>query len=952
MFDYVKKSIYGTNPNVDNKSNVNIVSKDGSQLQMQFEGELQGRIAKVLLASHDNPHQYMLEAAVTQNFEIIDKVGTQILTKLRENQETNEDLISQVTQRLSSIKELKETSKDELKQRAIKAILEIKDPKQLEIAIKDFLSYGGMLWEIPKFVLEKSDVKGGVNLKSSPSEFRTTFDKTCDIVRIGRKLLAERELSTVQGGYHVFRKAVGQDTETWTLHYLQQILIEKGNAYIGFTKPLYFNDPLLFEFACSWGFSSLANLYLEYNGSPPLTSEIILKFSKSISNDYQIENVNKIWELMENNVDFSTWSLVERKLFFDNLCDFRRTLISTERLESILLKLVKITPELRTNVCLEQACDKDLPKLLEFLMFDSKSFTFDEEIEVKDLEYTLDVNSYIINYDSTNCIQMLVQKGEHISSLLVKSILQLYNKNSANSYCSNLDTVLQRYPDMPLDYYGSSSKEIRSIITSIIKSENANQRVVNLNWVLSLIKEVAISHLKDDEIKKNLPLFESLLAYHNHIERKKYSDLFISLFRKETSVELFKNWSEIRDYLYSLIKNEKNKVLLIPGLLLVPFVSNSEPSKDPLFVSYLKRKSDMLDGKGLKSFCQFLFALKDTPKSISSQLIQLALKPDAKKDRLKYFQLIKSLCDLDLNKEFKVTTTIDDCFSLLKNQLFKITPVDNIDNFESIYNETIAKFRNPIALYIYQANLSKNLNQQIYKSVAPLIGEFVTGILKGTYPKIRYENSKHLDKVFENRPELFEEWKKGDQKKAKDLFKDAMINVNSISSKHRIDPEWTVVDTDKDQDMLLMGEVQGSCQSINFDAEYSKCLINFIMDGKIRIIAVKDVEGNIIGRCVFRIMWDELNNTPVLFREKLYVNNNNKYVKKLIKAECMQRAQKLNLPLVTGIKPNKEKKPILYPAIISSLSMRSVEYVDALAGGIHHPYDIEKASVLYQPKGT
>lgn len=42
------------------------------------------------------------------------------------------------------------------------------------------------------------------------------------------------------------------------------------------------------------------------------------------------------------------------------------------------------------------------------------------------------------------------------------------------------------------------------------------------------------------------------------------------------------------------------------------------------------------------------------------------------------------------------------------------------------------------------------------------------------------------------------------------------------------------------------------------------------MDGKNRLIAIKDETGRIMARVIFRVLWDTKENKPVLLKERFY----------------------------------------------------------------------------------
>ena len=103
----------------------------------------------------------------------------------------------------------------------------------------------------------------------------------------------------------------------------------------------------------------------------------------------------------------------------------------------------------------------------------------------------------------------------------------------------------------------------------------------------------------------------------------------------------------------------------------------------------------------------------------------------------------------------------------------------------------------------------------------------------------------------------------------------------------------TMHDTDDPFDLFLCGtEVLGSCQRVDGDPRLSKCLMGYVLDGKIRLIAIKDETGKIIARSILKIVLKE--HLPVLFLEKTYPDYTfNEEIQKLAK----DKAAYLGLPI-------------------------------------------------------
>lgn len=145
---------------------------------------------------------------------------------------------------------------------------------------------------------------------------------------------------------------------------------------------------------------------------------------------------------------------------------------------------------------------------------------------------------------------------------------------------------------------------------------------------------------------------------------------------------------------------------------------------------------------------------------------------------------------------------------------------------------------------------------------------------------------------------------------------------------------WTVHDSDQWEDMLLMGtEVPNSCQKINGEANYNKCLLAYIHDGKNKIIVVKDRQGKIAARAVIRLLWDEKQKQPVLFMERAYAQNAPE-LKTLLLEGCKRKAMDLGVSLVASTRDYTDiSKLPNYPFPLKSYGGPSpYEYVDALGG--------------------
>lgn len=158
------------------------------------------------------------------------------------------------------------------------------------------------------------------------------------------------------------------------------------------------------------------------------------------------------------------------------------------------------------------------------------------------------------------------------------------------------------------------------------------------------------------------------------------------------------------------------------------------------------------------------------------------------------------------------------------------------------------------------------------------------------------------------------------------------LSVKKENTKDQISG-WTVVDTDDWEDMLLCGtDVLGSCQNINGEG-LNKCLLSYILDGKNRLIAVKDESGKILARSIFRILWDKKEKMPVLFMERTYSSAGATSAVGVLEKMALKRSEVLGIPLAFSGKPYRNP-------LISLGSKAPFEYVDSGKGETNGQYEI------------
>lgn len=303
-------------------------------------------------------------------------------------------------------------------------------------------------------------------------------------------------------------------------------------------------------------------------------------------------------------------------------------------------------------------------------------------------------------------------------------------------------------------------------------------------------------------------------------------------------------------------------------------------------------------------------------------------------------QLLLPFISLKPKSEMLKTDSLLLCIQTI---FYNIVGKINVTNFSDKFERTFLKARQPHAYFSYASKL-QSLQDAEKSILKPFIQKIYFEILEGRFQENRYKENEHLSKLFSWKADLKELWTKNIRKvnhnnnfesDEKSRNEDGE-SVQKRLKMDQIDPScmgWSVEETDDWEDLLLMGtEVVGSCQSINGDPRYSKCLLNYLVDGKNRIAILKDSEGRIRARMVLRLLSDSVTKQPVLFREKIYKTEGiSNYALKALFDLINFKARILGIPLVRS---KEDREPELlskrYPHDTESLNgITRYEYVDA-----------------------
>ncbi len=265
-----------------------------------------------------------------------------------------------------------------------------------------------------------------------------------------------------------------------------------------------------------------------------------------------------------------------------------------------------------------------------------------------------------------------------------------------------------------------------------------------------------------------------------------------------------------------------------------------------------------------------------------------------------------------------------------------IAPIPPVEDLLGALQRTFGTYRQPTALLIYAAGLYRySLNDNAYRAVLKSLGAHILSVFNKTYTQERYDPTKnfHLQRLNEHNPDLLPAWQVNSEA--------ALVNSAGLS----------IHSTDNPEDILLCGtELLGSCQKVDGDPTLNQGLVGYLRNGQTRLLAIKDKEGCIVARRLIRLLWNEQQQKPVLFLERLYSNIDNPGLDDALLEEAKKMAKRLDCPLTCLNLPGKKLEDYSDP--LQSLGGSAPEYVDGAGGLREGPYTIHVAQLIHDPSAA
>lgn len=338
----------------------------------------------------------------------------------------------------------------------------------------------------------------------------------------------------------------------------------------------------------------------------------------------------------------------------------------------------------------------------------------------------------------------------------------------------------------------------------------------------------------------------------------------------------------------------------VPLTLPMIFVAVWDGREDSPLRAYLQSQKERLKDVNsglLPAWLNTLRALEEAPTLSAARKLALATFCI---DNSAYLKLVEALCSLGKSALLERNLTGEELASAVREAAEETGFLDfhGIEDFAIKFAQTFGSLRVPNALFTY---ISRLQYAEPSLDLRKACQNFARSVLENSFTRDRYntEGHPHLKKLA-TFPALYSEWQKA-------------LPPRPVG-------ELTLIDTDLWPDLFLSGtEVTGSCQRIDGQPHLNKCLLNYIIDGKIRMIALKNKAGRIVARSIVKLLWHPLDKRPVLFFEQTYPRS---FEKDQLIQLAEEKAKALGVPLYQASKEGEE--------LISFASRAPFEYEDGL----------------------
>ena len=517
------------------------------------------------------------------------------------------------------------------------------------------------------------------------------------------------------------------------------------------------------------------------------------------------------------------------------------------------------------------------------------------------------------------------------------------NTKALNTAENALSEQLKKYPTpipqfiqnflvaKTTDLFNSNHLESKTILLENLKK---SLQVIEL----SFDQKIEFIHSKNKEQDGSFYHWIKTLLF--YFEKNKISDAFLNTKVKPLIIELAKQTDSkyramLTDQIFSIPLNKLSKLTEeIPAnkLIAIALTSTLECELLDKFILEISPKI-IKDGKNQRRLLEPIISLRNT--NIEKYKMEIIINSS-------FLNIVKNISSPSNDAKNKTSKTISE--EKFNREIISLSKLKAIIEIDEKFANLIAEGNDSFdgiqrKIIINSLGVKHNLIEKYYsifdnyrdsstiltyfgrvKDHAALIPlkEFLSAVITGDYPKMRYEDDSFLKKCS---PQIIEKWK------------------NNITKSLKSNQNLQLHFYDDHQAWIRMGsDVRGSCQRVSGDASLNCGLIGATLDGKQKLCTVADKDGFILRRAILRLMWPISSESsigePYLLMEKIYPP-------KLLPTEnqelidfAIEQASRIGLTLVISgdIKPHPSTTLRSCDLTLDSGQLKYPVYSDAKTG--------------------
>jgi len=304
-------------------------------------------------------------------------------------------------------------------------------------------------------------------------------------------------------------------------------------------------------------------------------------------------------------------------------------------------------------------------------------------------------------------------------------------------------------------------KALTPFLESIKKESNPLWQHNMAVWLMATLGRLELKQMNASQVEKVAPFLGKILQHRSPKQRMEMSRLLIDRLGGD---------EKTLSHIASLTKTCPH--MQLPALFLYSLAAEGADRErcEGLYAKSVISKQKLFEDRKrmlqlTNTLSSVLAETKLTPED-KLFLLETAFKAD-EKELLQNLTAIQGIlrfgaADTLTKKPLEAHANFSQVFQGVFSRFVPQSELMSSDLFTQKYEERLGKFRNPMALATYAGGLNQlPLGDQ--QSTTALLGKYVSSVLTGDFPKIRYDRttSPHLTQLFDGHDDLKKNWMQG-----------------------------------------------------------------------------------------------------------------------------------------------------------------------------------------------